>query len=178
MGILQFESWLVASGLYPSLMCALGHPSAISGMAQAASESNFILLFWPKRCYVRKSNTTLNLPHGLGKKMNLVLCWEIFALVADNLLWYLCLIEAVCNISKLLVLQVVWSGTNGPHCSLVLPKQQPGLPDWLLVLQLSTAAHFASAAGGIKTLFFPCVTRGNFRPTTFWHLLLRRKWGN
>lgn len=159
-------------------MCALGHPSAISGIARAASESTFHPIFWPKTCYVRKSNTTLNLPRSLGKKVSLVLCWEILALVTDNLLWYLCLIIAVCVISKLLVLKAVWSGTNGPHCNLVLPKQQPELTDWLLVLQLTTAAHIASAAGGITTLFFPCVTQWNFRPRTFWHLLLRRKWGN
>lgn len=31
----------MTSGLYSSLMCALGHPSAISGVARAASEDTF-----------------------------------------------------------------------------------------------------------------------------------------
>lgn len=149
-------------------MCALGHPSAISGMAQAfemAAESTFHSILWPKTCYVRKSKTTLNLLHSLDKTVNFVLRWEILALLRNNLLRYLCLIVAACSVSKLLVLQVVWSGTKGPHCNLVLPKQQqPELTGWLLVPKLITAAHITSAAGGIKKLFFPCVTQWNFRP--------------
>lgn len=132
------------------------------GWHRQQAESTFHPIFFGQKPAMQEKAT----PHSTWN-MNLVLCWEVLALLTDNLLWYLCLIVAGCNISKLFVLQAVWSGTNGPHCDLALPKQQPELIDWLLVLKLITAAHITSAAGGIKKLLFPLCYTVKFQTQNF-----------
>lgn len=66
----------MTSGLYSSLMCALGHPSAISGVARAASEGTFHPFLAKKPHAVqekkkKKKDTMFNLPPSSGKKVNL-----------------------------------------------------------------------------------------------------------
>lgn len=136
--------------------------------------------FWQKnptpcRKKKKKKDTMFNLPPSSGKKVNLKVGWEILALVADNLLWYYHLILVVCNILNCLYLNLCVQALIDLTMTLLSPKRQSELTDGLLVLEITTVAYIAFAADGIKTLFFPCVTQWNFRPRTFWHLLLRRK---